>query len=171
MENENQTEIALIEKIRNKITEPEFVKKHHEKNFIRRRKLDFTMVLLIILQKSVRSLQNILNDLYEQLNSQTVTASAFTQARKHLKHTAFIELNKECIINTCYQNNNYKTSRNFRVLAGDGSRIILPKHPSIYDDFGSIAIKNGEQQTGDYTSGISFVLHDVLNKVVISSSC
>jgi len=173
MENQTQPEIALIEKIRNKMTEPEFAKQHRhdEKHFIRRRKLDFVMVLLVILQKSVRSLQNVLNNLYDQLDSKTVTASAFTQARKHLKHTAFIELNKECIIETCYQTNNYQTYRGFRVLAGDGSKIILPKHPSIYNEFGSITIKNGQKnlQTGDYTSGLSFVLHDVLNKVVISS--
>jgi len=150
MENQIHTEIALIEKIRNKMTNPDFVKQHRhdEKHFIRGRKLDFVMVLLIILQKSVRSLQNVLNNLYEQLGSQTVTASAFTQARKHLKHTAFIELNKECIIDTCYQTDNYQTYRGFRVLAGDGSKIILPKHPTVYNEFGSITIKNGHKNLG-----------------------
>ena len=71
MENQIHTEIALIEKLRNKMTNPEFVKQHRhdDKHFILRRKLDFVMVLVIILQKSVRSLQNVLNNLYEQLGS------------------------------------------------------------------------------------------------------
>jgi len=167
-----QEQVTLIEKIRNQITDPEFVKRHRqdERHFTRSRKLNFALVLLIILQKSMKSLQNVLNSLYETLGSQTVTASAFSQAGRHLKHTAFIELNSS-IIDTYYQKTHYKTYHGFRVIAADGSKIILPKHPSIYDEFGSIKINNGHKSMmpGDYTCGISMVFHDVLNKVVISS--
>ena len=88
-----QEQVTLIEPIRNQITDPDLVKRHREdeKHFIRSRKLNFALILLIILQKSMKSIQNLLNSWYETLGSQTVTASAFTQARRHLKPTAFIE--------------------------------------------------------------------------------
>jgi len=56
--------------------------------------LSFITVFILILRNSVKSLQVMLNEfVLHNKKDFTVTASAFTQARQKLKHTAFIELN------------------------------------------------------------------------------
>ncbi len=42
------------------------------------------------------------------LNSDPVTASAYSQARYKLKHTAFIELNQKAVVNTVYADDDYQ---------------------------------------------------------------
>jgi len=49
------------------------------------------MLLLSILRKSVKSLQNVLNELSLEMNLSLVTASAYSQRREHLSYSAFIE--------------------------------------------------------------------------------
>ena len=51
-------------------------------------------VILVILHKSLKSLQLVLNEFFSKLCNalDTVSASAFTQARSKLAYTAFIEL-------------------------------------------------------------------------------
>jgi len=52
------------------------------------------IVVLLILQKSIKPLQLVLNDFFKKLdNGVSVTKSAFREARRHLKAAAFITLN------------------------------------------------------------------------------
>ena len=60
---------------------------------------------------------------------QHVTKSAFFQARKHISHTAFIEINQQIIADTYKTKNNYKTWKGFRVCAIDGTSIRLQNDP------------------------------------------
>lgn len=126
------------------------------------------MVVVSIIGKSIKSLQNVLNELSVALGSEPVTASAYSQLRGHLKHTAFIELNREVLLPFA-EEQAQKRYQGFRVLAGDGSRIRLPEHPSVRKEFGAIVTCNGQDATvsGDYLCGQGYVLYDVLNKVVI----
>lgn len=63
-------------------------------HFTRDRKLNFYSVLVLLLQKSVKSLQLKLNEFMDRLEaSESVTASAFCQARRKFLPQAFIELN------------------------------------------------------------------------------
>ena len=55
----------------------------------------------------------------------TITASAFSQARKKLKHTAFVELNDD-IVSAYYKEKEYKKLYGMRLLAFDGSKLTLP---------------------------------------------
>ena len=112
-------------------------------DFTRLRKLSFSTIFILLLKKSVKSIQLILNEYFlEQEISDTITASAFTQARHKLKHTAFIALN-EGIVDSYYNDNkNIKTFFGFRCVGIDRSNIILPNIKDIRDEFGFSKIKN-----------------------------
>lgn len=64
-----------------------------------------------------------------------VTSSAFTQARDKLKHTAFIELN-ETLIEQVYKELPTKTWKGHRLLAVDGTTLILPDEDVLAAHFG-----------------------------------
>ena len=132
--------------------------------------MGFQQLLLSMMRKSVKSLQNMLNELSVELNTEPMSASAYSQARQQLSHTAFIELNREIIV-SAYMSEAPKRYKGMRVLAGDGTRIRLPEHPSIRKEFGGIATCTGEDDTvvGDYLCSQGYVLHDVLNKVAIDA--
>jgi hypothetical protein len=68
-------------------------------------------------------------------NIRHVTKGAFSQARAKLKPEAFAELNDN-VNATFYDLAPYLTWHNKRVLACDGSRLTLPKHKSIREEFG-----------------------------------
>ena len=64
-----------------------------------------------------------------------MTDSAFCQARKKLKHTAFITLN-DTLVAEFYQKSSSQTWKNFRLLAVDGSTLRLPPIDTIHHHFG-----------------------------------
>ena len=86
----------IIELSRKLMNEASFKDKHRasKEAFTRSRKLPFELVLVMILRKSVKSLQNVVNEAMFWLGAETVTASAICQARYKLLHTTFIELNQ-----------------------------------------------------------------------------
>ena len=107
--------------------------------FTRVRSLTFEVVLVMVLRKSVKSLQNVVNEAMAWLGVGTVTASAYSQARYKLKHTAFIELNRKAVVGTMYADGDYKRFWGFRIVAVDGSKIALPDTDDVRGEFGAIA--------------------------------
>jgi len=79
-----------------------------------------------MIRKSVKSVQNAVNEAMSGLDLPLITASAYSQARYKLKHTAFIALNQTAIVETVYRDDDYHKFWGFRVLAIDGSKIVLP---------------------------------------------
>ncbi|MBC7424238.1 MAG: hypothetical protein H7334_12370 [Ferruginibacter sp.] len=82
-----------------------------------------------------RSIQRELNDFFGRINNsgysiQHVTKSAFTQARLKLKPEAFSELSST-VVNTFYEGPPYLLWGNHRILAYDGSTIMLPTSKDI----------------------------------------
>lgn len=144
--------------------------KTSSKDFSRKRKLPFIDVFILIFRKSVKSLQVMLNEfVLHTRKDHTITASAFTQARKKLKHTAFSELNDD-IISLYYQDQRFKTYNGLRVLAFDASILILPKSDKMINEFGSRPIRNWtDKELGDYTRATFEVCYDVLNNIAIKS--
>jgi len=113
--------------------------------FSRNLKLNFVTVILLILQKSVKSLQLVLNEFFNKLdNGTSVTKSAFTQARRHLKPEAFVTLNQKGVIDVFYDKDGFLKVWGFRLLAIDGSKIHLPESPEIKEEFGTIHFTNGK---------------------------
>ena len=77
-----------------------------ENSFNRTRKLPFPVLLTYFLNLTKGSYQQELDNFFavtnsSRLPSQVVTKSALTQARKHLSHTAFTDLNHR-VVNAYY---------------------------------------------------------------------
>lgn len=160
----------LIKYFKERIESLEFINNHKSslKNFSRDRVLNFVVVLLLILRNSVKSLQLSLNELYiTGTIDRTVSSSAYTQARKKLKHTAFMELN-EGAIDIFYGDNKIKTWRNYRCLGVDGTTVILPPTPAIKKEFGEIKIRT-QHTEGSYSCALFESCYDVLNRIALKS--
>lgn len=116
-------------------------------------------------------MQNILNEAMTWLDLPPVTASAYSQARYKLKHSAFIALNKKAIVDTFYSDDDYHTFWGFRVLAVDGSKLMLPKTEDITKTFGTIPHSNGTNREikGEHPYAMASVLYDVLNRIAIDA--
>ena len=58
-------------------------------------------------------------------------------------------MNQEAVVKTLYSDNDYQTFWGFRVLAMDGSKLLLPDSEDVREEFGTIAWTAGnttEQQ-------------------------
>jgi len=129
-------------------------------------------VLAIVLRKGVKSLQNTVSEALSWLGTRTVSASAYSQARYKLKHTAFVELNRKAVVETLYGDGNYRRFWGFRVLAVDGSKIALPDTEEVRKAFGTIAYAGGKDHTiqGERPWALASVLYDVLNRVALDAT-
>ncbi|WP_305910214.1 IS4 family transposase [Methylomarinum sp. Ch1-1] len=142
-----------------------------EKDFTRKRSLPFALLMVLIMRKSVKPLQNVLNEAMMWLNEPLVTASAYSQARYKLKHTAFIELNQSAIVDTVYSDDEYHKFWGFRILAVDGSKVVLPNTEKVREEFGTINYSNGKNNEieGEHPYALASVLYDVLNRMAVDA--
>ncbi|MGH9803033.1 MAG: hypothetical protein ACRD82_21930 [Blastocatellia bacterium] len=142
-----------------------------EKAFTRDRSLTFALVVVLVLRNSRKSLQNMVNEAMVWLERGTVTASAYWQARYKLKYTGFIQLNRKAVVETLYGDGEYRRFRGFRVLAIDGSKIVLPDTEDVRKAFGTIAWTGGEdaQLSGERPYAVASVLYEVLNRVALDA--
>lgn len=138
-----------------------------EKYFTRARALTFPLMMLLLLQKSVKGMQLVLNEFFNKLKRQPVSSSAFTQARSHISHTAFIELNQKAVVATFYGDGEYQRYKGFRLLAIDGSKIHLPDTPAIREAFG--AVDHHPQGGQPQPFALASVVYDLLNRVALDA--
>jgi len=146
-----------------------------KKDFTRDRKLPFSKVLLTVIRKSVKSIQNILNETQKHLSVllnedlDTVTASAYSQARDKLNYTAFKELSDDAR-DMIYKNYDYQTYKGFRLLAIDGSMITLPNNDEIQQEFCSTDVINQyKDKSKTIIQARVSILYDVLNRISIDA--
>ncbi len=139
--------------------------------FVRKRKLGFKELLILIGQGMVRSIQRELNHFYAKLKQedysiQEVTKGALTHSRKKLKPDAFVELN-QTVVNTFYEGAPYKVWDIHRLIAFDGSTLNLPAHQSVVDTFG----EHGFGSKADFKKSMATVsiCYDVLNLVTLDA--
>lgn len=112
-----------------------------------------------------------LNEALGWLGMPPVTASAFCQARYRLKHTAFIELNQEAVVRTMYEDGDDQRFWGLRVLAVDGSKLLLPDHAAVREQFGTIPFSHGKSglHQGERPYALASALYDVLNRVALDA--
>jgi hypothetical protein len=116
-------------------------------------------------------MQLVLNELSIELDREPVSNGGFTKARAKLKHTAFIELNREAVVNVCYENDNFKRYKGLRVLGIDGSKLRLPDMEDIINEFGQISYKSDQNQPeGQHAYGMASVMYDVLNRIAVNTA-
>lgn len=100
--------LTLIETLRLKLRDPLFLARHRVRpqDFTRERQLTFPLLMLFVLQQTVKSLKRHLDSFLNELAAgeifEPVTAGAVTHARAKLKETAFSELNRDCVLPTFY---------------------------------------------------------------------
>ena len=161
-----------IEKSRELINSETFKEQHRvsEKCFTRTRKLFFSLLIIVILRKSVKSIQLVLNELSVELDLDPITNGALTKARAKLRHTAFIELNREAVVKVCYEDGHFKRYKGLRMLGVDGSKLRLPDKRDVIEEFGQISYKSGKNlPSGQHAYGLASVMYDVLNQVAVNS--
>lgn len=99
-------------------------------------------------------------------NIREATKGAFTQARAKLKPEGFKRLN-EIAVNTFYDEAPYYKWFEYRVLAVDGTRLVLPNHPTVVEEFGQH--KFGPKADSLRSLALGSILYDVLNQVAIDA--
>ena len=118
----------------------------------------------------MKSIQLILNEFTSIFDLETISNSAFTQARANLKYTAFIELNQKAVVDVMYSDDNIKLYKGMRVLGIDGSKILLPDTTDITNEFGQISYSNDHPEVkGSHTYAMASVMYDVLNRIAVDS--
>ena len=131
--------IELIQSLRRQLLDADFIARHRVRpeDFTRQRQLTFPIVMLFVLQKTVKSIQRHLHEFLDELASGAVLASvspgAWTHARAKLKHSAFIELNRASVLPVIYggeHSPSLKRWRGHRLLGIDSSLLRLPGSPS-----------------------------------------
>jgi hypothetical protein len=167
----------LIKTVVERIGAMEFCQRHRrrETDFTRQRLLSFSVVMLLLLQKSTKSIQRHLNTFFHQLwpGKNAATQGAWTQARAKLKHTAFIELNQEVLLPGFYADDQAPHRRDWRghrLLGIDSSMVRLPSHEEIFQVFGKVEVTNQRGGTGTvYAAGRLSVVYDLLNEIGVDA--
>jgi hypothetical protein len=163
---------GTIQRLRQLLCEASFCGRHkrREQDFTRRRCFCFMNTVVLLLQKSVRSLQLRLNEFFDRLDQSLApaSASAWSQARLKLAHTAFIELNRKALVEPFYEGA-CQNWRGHRLVAIDSSWIHLPKTEAMGQEFGWVECKNQKGQCGRYVQGRLSVLTDVLNRLALET--
>jgi len=171
----NALALTLVQKLRDLLLDPAFLDRNrlHEKAFTRNRLLPFTAVVLLVLQQTVKSIQNHLHEFLGQWNGpgslDMPGTGAFTRARAKLRHTAYVELNSQVLLPAVYQSAGdfgLRRWRGHRVLGIDSSLIRLPMTGALAQRFGLVecANKKGKSSVAFPQARIS-VLYDVLNRI------
>ena len=162
----------LINILNNIISSNEFIDRHRliKNAFTRKRSLPFKTIILILINLLKSSIQNELDKFFKTVSNsplpeRVVTNSAFTQARQKLSHKAFTELNKEQI-RYFYDNFEYKTWYSLRLVAIDGSTLILPKNDQTINEYGEFT---SSSQTPSVILARASQAFDVINKIAIDS--
>src|SRR5437867_3344125 len=103
-----QRALILIERLRQPLIDPVFWSRHRRgaRDFTRQCVLTFPVLMLLLLQKSLKSLQAHVHEFLWQLADGTpkltLSGGALTHARAKLRASAFVELNESAVLATVY---------------------------------------------------------------------
>jgi hypothetical protein len=164
---------TLIEALRAKLHDENFLARHRVRpqDFTRQRQLTFPVLMLFVLQQTVKSIQRhlheFLGDLAQGEIFEPVTTGAVTHARAKLKESAFIELNRDCLLPTIYgPEHPIRRWRGHRLLGIDSSLVRLPDSEELGQTYGWKEAANQHGATGTrYPEARLSVVYDVLNRV------
>ena len=137
--------LTLIEQLRHRLVEPSFCGRHRRRDgdFTRQCMLTFPVLMLLLLQKSLKSLQAHVHEFLGQLADGSgwpkLSGGALTHARAKLRASAFVELNTAAVLATVYGREHaalVQRWRGHRLLGVDSSLWRLPSHPAVGEKFG-----------------------------------
>src|ERR1017187_7947558 len=164
---------TLIEALRGKLRDEDFLARHRVRpqDFTRQRQLTFPLLLLFVLQQTLKSIQRHLHEFFDELAQgeifEPVTSGAVTHARAKLKESAFVELNRDCVLPTIYgPEHPIQRWRGHRLLGVDSSLVRLPDSEELGQTFGWKEAANQHGSTGTrYPEARLSVVYDLLNRV------
>jgi hypothetical protein len=170
-----QRALHLIEQLRARLVAPDFCARHRRRatDFTRQRVLTFPVLMLLLLQKSLKSLQTHLQEFLGQLavgaDAVSLSGGALTHARAKLRPSAFAELN-QTLLATVYGPAHADLVQRWhghRLLAVDSSLCRLPASQALGQTFGWVQCANHHGPQERYPQGRVSVLYDVLNQMAL----
>jgi len=168
--------LALIKQLRQQLIAPGFCSRHRWRagDFTRQCVLTFPVLMLLLLQKSLKSLQAHVQEFLHQMADGTAAAplsgGALTHARAKLRASAFAELNTQAVLSVVYGADHaalVQRWRGHRLLAVDSSLVRLPTSAVVGQSFGWVQCANHHGPLERYPQGRVSVLFDVLNQVAL----
>jgi len=167
MKKKRKSSRKIIESIKKILYSDRFMNKNRlsNKDFTRKRKLPFVSLVLFMINLIKQTLQKELTNFMELIKNkkENITKSAFSQSRLKLRPEAFIELNNT-LVEEFYTDNIIKKWKGFRLLAIDGSKLILPTHSKeLMEKFGTLSSGMIIPQAQISTC------YDVLNEIILDS--
>lgn len=117
------------------------------------------------------AVQRDLDRFFTKLDSSAYTIrkaskGAFTQARAKINEKGFIRLN-QVVTETFYKRGVAKLWKNHRLIGVDGTRFMLPNHPTVKKEFGTC--KFGYKAEKERSMAIGSMLYDVLNQLTLDA--
>jgi hypothetical protein len=173
-----QRALSLIEHLRWQLVAPDFCGRHRRRpaDFTREYVLTFPVLMLLLLQKSLKSLQAHAQAFLHQLASGapavSVSGGALTHARAKLCASAFVELNEQAVLPTVYGPAHaalVQRWRGHRLLGVDSSLVRLPSHAAVGAQFGWVQCANHHGPQERYPQARVSVLYDVLNELALEA--
>lgn len=127
--------------------------------------------LIFFIMSFKTALQRDLDRFYKALSSsdfniREVTKSALSQARSKLNPWAFSRLN-QVAVNSFYNEASYYIWYGMRILAVDGTRLMLPNHVTVREEFGEHGF--GPNAGSMRSMAMGSMLYDVLNHLTIDA--
>ena len=174
----NVPAIRIIETVRALLADASFLARHRAtpRAFTRQRKLPFNRVMLLVLQKTLKSLQLHLHEFFERLAHgapwSAATPGAWTQARAKLRHSAFIELNEVAVLAPLEAVPEALARwQGHRLLAFDSSLLRLPASAEVWAHFGGQEAANQSGPCGVRVPQARLsVLFDVRNRLGLDTA-
>ena len=169
-----QRALTLMERLRSPLVAPDFWARHRRRahDFTRECVLTFPVLMLLLLQKSLKSLQTHLHEFLGQLADGAVrpqlSGGALTPARAKLRARAFVELNESAVLATVYGLEHAALVQRWhghRLLGVDSSLVRLPSSAAVGEAFGWVQCANHHGPLERYPQARVSVLYDLLNQV------
>jgi hypothetical protein len=170
--------LTLLAALRQQLVQPGLRQRHRRRlqDFSRECLLTFPVLMLFLLQKSLKSLQARLHEFFWQLagsaSAPTTSAGALTHARAKLLPSAFIELNQTAVLATVYGPDYGAWARRWRehrLLGIDSSLVRLPESAALRARFGVVQCANHHGDNQSYPEARVSVLYDLLNDVALDA--
>jgi hypothetical protein len=167
----------LIEELRRRLHDPNLLARHRVRaqDFTRKRQLTFPILMLFVLQQTLKSIQRHVHEFFDELAQgevfEPVTSGAVTHARAKLKASAFLELNHECVLPAIYDPEHpIQRWRGHRLLGVDSSLLRLPDSEELGREYGWQVTANQHGATGTrYPEARLSVVYDVRNRVGLAA--
>lgn len=171
--------LKLIQRLREQIRHPGLCCRHRRRprDFSRECRLTFPVLVILLLQKSLKSLQARLHEYMRQLalggEGRNLSAGALTHARAKLSAEVFVELNRQAVLPTIYGDENRQLVQRWhghRVLGVDSSVLRLPKNEAVAQKYGWMECSYQHMVPERYAQARMSVLYDLLNELAVDAS-